>query len=143
MKELLTEYLLPYPMEAVWKVIADTGTHSFWNPQIVSIKGECRKGNRLSVRVKSPIGKGIPFRFQAKVLDFEPNRKLAWTGGVPGILTGYHYWELTDFGDRTKVVQGERFNGLFTAFLSTKRMKAMRPAYESANSGLESYLKGR
>ncbi|MDN4075111.1 MULTISPECIES: SRPBCC domain-containing protein [Fictibacillus] len=141
MKELITECLLPYPIEAVWSVIADTKTHSLWNPQIVSVNGECRIGSCLSVRVKSPIGHGIPFRFKAKVLDFEPNRKLAWTGGISGFLTGYHYWELTDLGDMTKVVQGERFNGLFTAFLSTKRMEAMRPAYESANSGLESFLK--
>lgn len=140
MKELKTECYLPYTKEKIWSVISNTETHRLWNPQIVAIKGRCQKDGSLKVKVKSPVGKGIPFSFKAKIMDLEVNRKLAWTGGVPGILTGYHYWELSESEGQTKVIQGERFTGLFATFLSIKRIELMRPAYESANVGLEDFL---
>ncbi|MDM5197423.1 SRPBCC domain-containing protein [Fictibacillus enclensis] len=141
MKSLRTECVLPYPVDMVWEVISDTEKHALWNPQIVSIKGECNKGSSLSVCVRSPVGGGLPFRFKASVKDLDSGKKLAWTGGVPGILTGYHYWELTDLGDQTRLVQGEVFTGLFTSVLSQKRIDSMLPSYESANTGLHNYLK--
>jgi hypothetical protein len=140
MKELVTELIIPAKPDDVWDVLTNIATFPDWNPQIFKIKGKFELGKSITAHVYAPDGSGKRYAFKGKVTDFEKGKKLAWKGGVPGILSGYHYWELVDLGTETKVIQGEKFYGIFTIFLSQARVDSMKTSYEEANVGLKEYV---
>jgi hypothetical protein len=71
------------------------------------------------------------------VVEFVPERRLVWTGGVFPILVGRHFFEfvpMTD--DKTQVIQCEEFRGLYPLFAGRKKMLALTPAYQRFNQEL-------
>ncbi|MBO9128562.1 SRPBCC domain-containing protein [Bacillus sp. 165] len=140
MKELITEIIIPAKVEDVWAVLIDAANVPEWNPQIFKITGRFGLNEKITGHVYAPNGSGKRFAFKGKVTDFEKGKKLAWKGGVPGVLYGYHYWELIDLGTETKVIHGEQFYGVFTFLISEARLNMMKPFYEDANTALREYL---
>ena len=71
------------------------------------------------------------------MVEFVPERRLVWTGGVFPILVGRHFFEfvpMTD--DKTQVIQCEEFRGLYPLFAGRKKMLALTPAYQRFNQEL-------
>ena len=118
MKELRAEIEIDAPAERVWRILTDFASYPDWNPFISQIDGTPAAGERLSVRIEPPGGRGMEFR--PTVLASEPNRELRWLGRliIPGLVDGEHSFRLDWRGsDRVRVVQAERFSGLLIPFL--------------------------
>lgn len=140
MKEIKTEMTIPAKPGEIWDILTDAASHTEWNPQIVRIRGRLTGEEKIHVRVHAPVGSGMAFGFKAKMVGFEPYKRLAWEGGVPGILFGHHYWELQDLGTETKVIHGEKFKGLFAFFLTPARIEQLGTSYAAANLELKKHI---
>ena len=95
MVRLHTELFIDAPPERVWSVLTDFGGYPAWNPLLLEARGEAREGARLRVKAAAPGGSGRRLGFTATVVRVEHARRLVWKGGVPGLLHGEHYFELT------------------------------------------------
>lgn len=91
----------------------------------------------MQFRVKAMGGSTRQLSFTGTVVEFVPERRLVWTGGMFPILMGPHFFELVPMEDgKTQVIQGEKFRGLYPLFTGRKKMLALRPAYERFNQEL-------
>lgn len=113
MIEIRTEIAVNAPPERVWRVLTDFPGHPDWNPFIRALSGDPRPGQRLTVSIKPPQGKGMTFR--PKVLAAVPRKELRWIGRflIPGIFDGEHFFVLEPTnGGGTRFIHGERFSGV-------------------------------
>jgi len=108
MVRLHTELFIDAPPERVWSVLTDFGGYPAWNPLLLEARGEAREGAR----------------------------RLVWKGGVPGLLHGEHYFELTPEGSGTRFVQGEHFTGVLSLLLPAGLRKKLERGYAGMNEAL-------
>lgn len=140
MKKIVAEIFIPVQPEQIWQVLTDAGSHSEWNTQIIRIKGRLAPGERPSIRVHAPIGEQWSFGFKGKIVTFEEGKRMAWEGGIPGVLNGHHYWHLIPEEHGTRVIHGEEFAGMFSPLLTSSLLKKMQPTYEQSNIGLKNFM---
>lgn len=140
MKKIVTEVFIPAKPDEIWQVLTDAESHPEWNTQMISINGRLAPGERPRIRVNAPIGKTFSFGFKGKIVSFDKGRRLAWEGGIPGVLNGQHYWELMPEENGTRVVHGEKFTGVFSPFMTSNLLKKMKHSYEESNIGLKKYM---
>jgi hypothetical protein len=118
-KHISTEISIDAPADAVWAVLTDFGKYPEWNPFIVRVSGDIKKGGTLEVTFHT---KGSdPVVFTPTVLLNEKNSIFQWEGRllVPGIFTGRHTFRLVSIGPaKTRLVQEEDFNGILVPFFS-------------------------
>jgi hypothetical protein len=113
MKNIQTEILILADTAKVWDVLMNFDSYPKWNPFITSISGERKLGNRLTVSINPPGGKGMTFK--PNILTLEANKEFRWKGklGINGIFDGEHYFILESVDkDITKFIHGEKFSGL-------------------------------
>ena len=94
MKNIQTEILINTDITKVWDVLMNFDSYPKWNPFITSIIGEQKLGNRLTVSINPPGGKGMTFK--PNILTLESNKEFRWKGklGINGIFDGEHYFIL-------------------------------------------------
>ncbi|HRF20156.1 MAG TPA: SRPBCC family protein, partial [Chitinophagaceae bacterium] len=46
-KQIITEIIINSSKEKVWQVLTDFSSYHVWNPFIISIEGELKKGSKL------------------------------------------------------------------------------------------------
>ncbi|RYP88024.1 SRPBCC domain-containing protein [Nocardioides guangzhouensis] len=115
------------PATAVWEVLTDTAGYPGWNPFIPRLTGELSEGARLSVVIAPPSGRAMTLR--PTVLSVRPERELRWLGRllVPGLFDGEHAFTLERLsGERTLMVQSERFRGVLVRPLHVATERAER-----------------
>ena len=118
MKNIRTEILINTDITKVWDVLMDFNSYPKWNPFITSISCEPKLGNRLTVSINPPGGKGMTFK--PNILTLESNKEFRWKGklGISGIFDGEHYFILEFLEkDKTKFIHGEIFSGLLVPVL--------------------------
>ena len=118
MKNIQTEILILADTAKVWDVLMNFDSYPKWNPFITSISGERKLGNRLTVSINPPGGKGMTFK--PNILTLEANKEFRWKGklGINGIFDGEHYFILESVDkDITKFIHGEKFSGLLVPFV--------------------------
>ena len=136
MVRLHTELFIDAPPERVWSVLTDFASYPAWNPLLLEAHGEAREGARVRVKAASPGGSGKSLRFRATVVRVEPARRLVWKGGVPGVLHGEHFFELTPEGAGTRLVQGEHFTGVLSLLLPASLKGKLERGYAGMNEAL-------
>ena len=127
-----TEIVIDAPLEKVWSVILDTASYSNWNPVMVQVDGKHEIGKTLTYQVKAPDEK--PTEIKAKVKEIVPNSLLRQTGGIWGVLTFNHKYELEKVKGGTKVTQHEDYSGVGVFFWDHKKMER---AYKESNEALK------
>lgn len=141
MKNIQTEILINTDITKVWDVLLNFDNYPKWNPFITSISGERKLGNRLTVSINPPGGKGMTFK--PNILTLEANKEFRWKGklGINGIFDGEHYFILESVDkDITKFIQGEKFSGLlvhFTGKMLDKTQKGFQLMNESIKNKCE------
>lgn len=139
MHEIHTELQINAPAERVWQILTNFEAFADWNPFIRSVEGNTTPGERLTVRLQSPGGKGMTFK--PKVLKAEPQREFRWLGHllIPGLFDGEHYFIIEQLSnEQVNFVQGERFSGVLVPVLRIMGLlKDTALAFEELNRALK------
>lgn len=130
-----TEIQIDAPVAAVWAVLTDFAAYPEWNPFIVRLDGRPEVGRAVRVAAKAP-GIDRPLTFRSILDTLEPERELSWSGGVPFVFGGRHWFRLTPQGPSTRLEHGEDFKGVLTR-IGRARMETLPPAYEAMNRALK------
>ena len=137
MREIETTVEIDAPPAAVWRVLTDFPTYGEWNPFIPTIAGNVQVGERLTVRLEPPGGKGMTI--EPTVLAAEPERELRWKGRlvIPGLFDGEHTFRIEPIdGQRSRFVHGERFTGILVGFVKGILGKT-EAGFEQMNAALK------
>jgi hypothetical protein len=137
MKNIQTEILILADTAKVWDVLMNFDSYPKWNPFITSISGERKLGNRLTVSINPPGGKGMTFK--PNILTLEANKEFRWKGklGINGIFDGEHYFILESVDkDITKFIHGEKFSGLLVPFVS-KMLDKTQKGFQLMNESIK------
>ncbi|MBX0323645.1 SRPBCC domain-containing protein [Halomicroarcula sp. F13] len=118
MKTVTTTIDVDAGPEHVWATLTDFDAYPEWNPFVTAIDGTVAEGERLSVRIEPPEGRGMGFT--PRVTAAVPGERLEWLGklGVRGLFDGRHEFRLEALDDgRTRLHHGESFSGLLVGLL--------------------------
>jgi hypothetical protein len=109
MKHFETSMTIDASPEWVWEILADTDSWADWDSGVIGVEGKPAKGNRIKIRSELNPKRAYP----VKVTELEPNRRMAWLGGVPfGLFKGVRTYTLTPDADgRTRFDMREEFSG--------------------------------
>lgn len=135
MIKLETEIALPASPEQVWQILTDFQSFPEWNSLEV-LEGIPELDSKLTIKTLAPDGSGIIYSFKAVIVNFEPYSHLAWKGGVPGLLSGIHFWQLSPTAAGTHLVHGEDFFGLYVWLKGRKHIMSFEPSYKAMNLAL-------
>ena len=116
MREIRAEVEIQASAERVWQVLTTFAEFPEWNPYLRVTGGSASVGERLVVTVSTP---GSPTTTYRSIVETaQPPHELQWIGrlGVPGLIDGRYRFEIAPLSPgRVRLVQTERFRGLFVA----------------------------
>ena len=100
------------PAQAVWDRIVAVASWPEWKPFIsrtAMSRPELSLGSRfkMHIRVKGPFAVPVSVR----VCEWQPPRRIAWTGGIPGVSVSVHSFLLEEKDGRTRLTSLEEFTG--------------------------------
>lgn len=100
------------PARAVWDQILAVRTWPEWKPFIsrTVLRGpDLSLGSRfrMHIRVKGPFAVPVSVR----VCNWVPPRRIAWTGGIPGVTMSVHSFLLEEKNGQTRLTSLEEFTG--------------------------------
>jgi hypothetical protein len=123
--------------ERVWQVLTDFSAHPEWNPFIQSISGQLQAGEKLTVRISPPGGKGMTFR--PKVLSAQANEELRWKGRLllPGVFDGEHFFKLEPTATGTRFYHGEKFTGILVALMGAPSFEQIKRGFTQMNEAIK------
>ncbi len=137
-KEISSQILIHASPEKIWLILSDFINYPNWNPFIVSIAGELKKGAHISVKLK-PEGSSA-MQFTPEILELENNKVFCWKGklGIKGLFDGEHRFELkpNQNGD-TLFIQSEKFSGILVPLFRKMIDSATKRSFESMNNKLK------
>ena len=71
--------------EKIWTILTDGPNYPKWDPWATRIEGDIVVGGKVTAYTKLSPDRAFP----VKVTEFEPGRKMTWTGGMPlGLFKG-------------------------------------------------------
>jgi hypothetical protein len=141
MHRIRTEAFIPAPPGRVWAVLADFDSYADWNPLNLKAGGKAALGARIPMVFRNPAKDGATIAQTVTITACEPGRKLEWTGHVPLLFKGRHFFHLTPAGPGTRLEHGEDQSG-FIPWTFSKATIADKfvPAYEAVNMALATRL---
>ena len=107
------------PPDRIWAILTDAARFPEWDPWADRIEGTIGPGARITAYTKLSPNRAFP----VTVTEFEPGRRMTWTGGLPlGLFKGVRTFTLSSQADgSTSFTVREEFSGpllpLFTRSL--------------------------
>jgi len=99
------------PVEKVWKLMLDVASWPQWFPTLKTaglVSGDSlAKGSVFYFKLAL---KGPALKMKVAVVESEPRKRVAWTGGMLGVHA-VHSFDFEAEGQKTKVVSKEVFQG--------------------------------
>src|ERR1700683_739100 len=78
--------------EHIRALLPDAASYTRWNHTVEKVDGKIARGERITVHPKINASRAFPI----KVAEFEPPRRMVWTGGMPlGLFRGERTFMLT------------------------------------------------
>lgn len=136
-KEICAEIIINASIQDVWRVLTDIKNYPKWNPFIVASEGELKVGKKIKNTLLNGKKEMI---FTPTITEFDPNYRLAWLGslGFRGIFDGNHSFELHRLEEgKTKLIQHERFTGLFAGLILKFIKEDTLSSFEAMNEALK------
>ncbi|HKP52098.1 MAG TPA: SRPBCC domain-containing protein [Chloroflexia bacterium] len=109
MKEYSATTTIEASPETIWAILTNAASYPEWDPMADRIEGRIAPGETIKAFTKLSPGRAFP----AKVTEFEPSRKMVWSGGMPlGLFKGVRTFTLEPQGNGgTKFTIREVFSG--------------------------------
>jgi len=126
--------------ETIWKIITDASSYPAWDPWAIRIEGTIAPGETVTAYTKLSPKRAFP----AKVTEFEPGRRMAWSGGMPlGLFKGVRTFSLSPKGDgTTDFTVREEFSGPMLALMAGSLPDMTQPFQDFVN-GLKARAEGK
>jgi hypothetical protein len=140
MKEYNATSLIKASPETIWSILTDAPSYPSWNASIDRVEGTIAPGSTVKVFIKLNPGRAFP----VKVTEFEPGKKMAWSGGMPlGLFKGVRTYTISPEGyDMTRVTMHEEYTGPLLGMI-WKSMPDLTPTFEQWATGLKSEAESR
>ena len=115
-KSVKTEIEIEAPPVLVWQALTDVAGYKHWNPVFLYEKGELKQGESIVYTVTENPVEQKSAKISAKVKQVIPNKLLNQTGGLWGVITFDHQYQLTKTEQGTKVTIYEEYTGFYVNF---------------------------
>lgn len=134
-----TEIDIDAPPSRVWQVLTDFRSYDDWNPVVKRVSANLKTGG--SIRFSLDYG-SIKLPIAARLINVEQERELRWKGPssqlLGSIFRAEHYLRLKALpGNRTRLIHGEEFGGLFPRALWGRLRSDLLPRYRGMNEALK------
>jgi hypothetical protein len=125
--------------EAIWTVLTDGAGYSSWDSGVVRVDGRIAPGQRITVVSEANPGRAFP----VKVTDFDPGRRMTWSGGMPlGLFKGVRTFTLSPGEDgTTRFTMREEYSGPLLPLI-WRSMPDLGPSFRQFASGLKQRAEG-
>jgi len=119
--------------EVIWAILVDAPAYPAWDSGVQSVEGTISLGEKLKV-----ISEANPKRaFAVKVTDYEPARRMVWTGGMPlGLFKGVRRFTLSPHGGATTFTMREEYTGPLLALIR-RSIPDLGPSFTQFANGLK------
>ena len=114
-KSAHAEIQIPASPQKVWEVLSDFPRTREWNPVLVPIEGTLAEGNSIQYEFYQEAG-GPATAMEAQVMRVEESKLIAQKGGMPGLLTFRHQYQLVETAQGTQVIIHETYRGIMVPF---------------------------
>jgi hypothetical protein len=125
--------------EAIWAILTDAPGYVDWDSGIVRVEGSITPGEKIKVISKVNPGRAFP----VKVTEFEPGRRMTWSGGMPlGLFKGVRTFALSPQGDgATTLDVREEYTGPLLPMI-WRTIPDLGPSFEQFVTGLKRRAEG-
>lgn len=132
MYTLIDEMEIAASADRVWAVLTEFERYPDWNPYILRLETDRQPGSRITLRIVQPNWKK-PLTLHPRLTNLDDRyREVRWEGrvGIPLIFDTNHWIRVERIeDDRSRVVQAERFSGLFSSLLPSSARRATKLAF--------------
>lgn len=134
MKSFATRTIIRAPVERIWSILTDAAAYPSWNSTVDRVVGTIASGEKVTVYAKVSPGRAFPLQ----VTEFDANRRMQWTGGMPLCLfTGRRTYTLTEASPgEIEFAMREEFSGLM-APLITRSIPGLKPSFDQFAADLK------
>ena len=133
MKSYDVEATIQAQPEAIWAILTDAPAYTQWDNGVKRLEGRIAPGEKLKITSEVDPKRAHPIR----VMDFEPARRMTWTGGMPlGLFKGVRTLTLAPDGSATRFTMREEFTGPMLPVI-WKAMPDLGPAFAQFARGLK------
>ena len=140
MKAYHTTIVINTSAAMVWDALTDFAAYPEWNPLVAWLRGDFATGGQIQLFI-TPLQRA----FTARLTLVQPGQAFTWLGVqfAPWFLAGEHYYRLEPVdGHTTRLVHGEYFRGLGSAFISAALLTTMEDTFHRHNQRLKERLEG-
>ena len=120
--------------ETIWEILTDAPAYPNWDSGVVRVDGRIAPGEKITVVSSANSGRAFP----VKVTEFDPGRRMVWSGGMPlSLFKGVRTFTLSPQGDgSTGFRVREEYTGPLLP-LMWRSMPDLGPAFNPFARGLE------
>lgn len=120
------------PVERVWSILTDAARLGS-NYGITQLQGRIAPGETLRLRVEVAAGR----EFVLKVAEFDPPRRMTWTGGMPfGLFRGTRVFGLTAVPGGCDFQLREDYTGLMAPMIF-RALPDLTPSFQQFAQALK------
>jgi hypothetical protein len=126
--------------ERIWALLTDAAGYVGWNNTVNKVVGRIALGERVTVHPKINPGRAFPVR----VVEFQPPRRMVWSGGMPlGLFKGQRTFALTPGGNgEVGFSMREEFTGPLAPLIS-RSIPDLQPAFDEFAGDLKRAAEAR
>ena len=125
--------------EQVWGILTDAPAYAQWDSGVQKVEGRIAPGEKIKVVSEANPGRAFP----VKVAQFEPAKRMVWSGGMPlGLFKGVRTFTLTPEGSATRFEMREEYTGPLLPMI-WKSMPDLGPSFEQFARGLKAKAEQR
>lgn len=120
--------------ETVWRALVDAEGYPEWDSGIDRVEGHIQADATITVHAHVNPGRAFP----VTVSDFDENRCMTWTGGMPlGLFTGVRTFTLAAAeSGGTDFVMREEYHGPMVPVI-WRSMPDLQPSFDQFAAGLK------
>ena len=123
---------------AIWRIISDAKALQDGDFGIEKIEGTIAPGEKIKLWADINPGRA----FALKVTEFQPNKRMVWSGGMPlGLFTGTRQFNLSPAGGGTDFHMREEFTGLMSGLI-VKSIPDLQPTFDQFAATLQQMTEG-